>query len=464
MLYKASKSLLLALVLVFTFGAMLHSSTHAQDAKTIKIFLGSVGDLKPDQAIVDRWAADKGVKVEFVYAPQSATDILAVIQQFLAAKSQDVDIIQFDTIWPGILAPNMLDLAPYIEKAGFDTTQFYPRLFQNNIVDGKVVGLPWFTDAGLLYYRIDLLKKYGYDAAPTTWDELTAMATKIQEGERAAGNSEFYGYVFQANAYEGLTCDALEWQFSNGGGSIVEADGTISVNNPATIKALERAAGWVGTIAPEGVTTYQEEDARRVFQAGNAAFMRNWPYAFLLGQGGADGKTETAIKDQFNVAPLPAGDAGYGAAALGGWQLGVSAYSPNADLAAELVLYLVSPEVQKERALKLSNLPTIESLYTDSDIAVQIPFIAQLVPVFQNASPRPSTVTASKYNDVSVAYFTAVHSVLTGDADAATAMEDLETQLGDILGDGFKVGAPPAAMPMGTAEAMMPTAEATAAK
>jgi trehalose/maltose transport system substrate-binding protein len=353
----------------------------------------------------------------------------------------------------------MLDLAPYIESAGFDTAAFYPRLFQNNIVDGKVVGLPWFTDAGLLYYRTDLLEKYSLEV-PTTWDELQAAATTIQEGERAAGNAEFYGFVYQANAYEGLTCDALEWQFSNGGGSIVESDGTISVNNPATVAALERAASWVGTIAPEGVTTYQEEDARRVFQAGNAAFMRNWPYAYLLGQGGADGSAETAIKGLFNVAPLPAGDAGYGAAALGGWQLGVSAYSPNADLAAELVLYLVSPEVQKERALRLSNLPTIESLYTDAEIAEKIPFIAQLVPVFQNASPRPSTVTAEKYNDVSVAYFTAVHSVLTGEADAATAMEDLEVQLEDILGEGFQVGEPPV-MDMSTEAAPMATAEAT---
>jgi len=458
MWYKASKSLLLAFVLALTFGVMLQSSIHAQDAKKLKIFLGSVGDLAPDQAIVDRWAADKGVTVEFVYAPQSATDILAVIQQFLAAKSTEVDLIQFDTIWPGILAPNMLDLGPYIEKAGFDTTQFYPRLYQNNVVDGKVVGLPWFTDAGLLYYRTDLLEKYNLDV-PTTWDELTTEAQTIQDGEREAGNSEFYGFVYQANAYEGLTCDALEWQFSNGGGSIVEADGTISVNNPATIAALERAASWVGTIAPEDVTTYQEEDARRVFQAGNAAFMRNWPYAYVLGQGGADGTGETAVKGMINVAPLPAGDAGYGAAALGGWQLGVSAYSANPDLAVDLLLYLVSPEVQKERALKLSNLPTIESLYSDEDIAAQIPFIAQLVPVFQNASPRPSTVTAAKYNDVSVAYFTAVHSVLTGDADAATAMEDLETQLEDILGDGFPVGPVPM---MATSEAMpMATAEAT---
>jgi trehalose/maltose transport system substrate-binding protein len=439
---RITKFLMLALVLALVFSGVV--STAKAQGKKLTIFLGSVGDLKPDQDIVDRWGKEKGVTVEFVYAPQSATDILAVIQQFLAAKSADVDLIQFDTIWPGIIAPNMLDLAPFVEKMKVDTTAFYPRLYSNNIVAGKVVGLPWFTDAGLLYFRTDLLKKYGYEAAPKTWDELAEMAKKIQDGERAAtGNNDFYGFVFQANAYEGLTCDALEWQFSNGGGSIIEADNTISVNNPATIKAIERAKSWIGTIAPTGVTTYQEEDARRVFQAGNAAFMRNWPYAYLLGQGGADGKTETSIKDLFDVAPLPSGDAGYGAAALGGWQIGVSVYTKEPDLAAELAIYLTSAEVQKERALKLSNLPTIKALYTDAEIAEKIPFIAKLVPVFENASPRPSTVTAAKYNDVSVAYFTAVHDVLTGKKDAATSMEDLEAKLEEILGDDFKVGAPP---------------------
>ncbi|MCC7207160.1 MAG: extracellular solute-binding protein, partial [Anaerolineae bacterium] len=231
----------------------------------------------------------------------------------------------------------------------------------------------------------------------------------------------------------------LEWQFANGGVSIVEMDKTVSVNNPAAIEAIERAAGWVGTISPEGVTTYQEEEARRVWQAGNAAFMRNWPYAYVLGQGGADGTQETAIKDKFAVTVLPGG-----AAALGGWQLGVSAYSANVDLATQLALWLTSPEQQKERWLKLTNLPTIPTVYTDADVLAATPWVEALVPVFENASPRPSTVTAEKYNDVSVAYFTAVHSVLTGESDAATALEDLEVQLQDILGDEFTPGEPPA--------------------
>lgn len=433
----------LTLALILAVSVFAVSATKAQTPK-LKIFLGSVGDIAQDQAIVDRWAKENNVEVEVVLGPQSATDYLAQIQQFLAAKSTDIDLIQFDVIWPGILAPNMLDLNPHVQAANFDMSQFYQRIVQNNTVEGKLVGLPWFTDAGLLYYRTDLLEKYGYKEPPQTWDQLTEMATKIQEGERAAGNAEFWGFVWQGNAYEGLTCDALEWQFSNGGGSIVEVDKTISVNNEAVVKALERAKAWVGTISPEGVVTYQEEDARRVFQAGNAAFMRNWPYAYVLGQGGADGTQETAIKDKFSVSALPEGDAGVRAAALGGWQLGVNAYTANPELAAKLAIWLTSPEQQKERWLKLNNLPTMPAIYKDADVLAATPWVANLVPVFENASPRPSTVTAEKYNDVSVAYFTAVHDVLTGKTDAATALEDLEARLLDLLGPDFKAGPPPA--------------------
>lgn len=427
-------SLFVVLLVVVIAGS---AFVRAQDMPTLRVFLGSVGDLDTEQAILDRWGAENNVNVEIVRGPQSATDYLAQLQQIFAARSAEIDLIQFDVIWPGILAPNMLDLGPALEASGL-ADHFYQRILANNTVDGKVVGLPWFTDAGMLYYRTDLLEKYGFDGPPTTWDELESMAQTIQDGERAAGNSEFYGFVWQGNAYEGLTCDALEWQFGNGGGSIVEMDKTISVNNPKAIEAFERAAGWVGTISPQGVTTYQEEDARRVWQAGNAAFMRNWPYAYVLGQGGADGTQETAIKDLFNVTALPGGGA-----ALGGWQLGVSAYSANTELASQLAIWLVQPEQQKERWLKLTNLPTMPEVYQDPEVLEATPWIEALIPVFENASPRPSTVTAEKYNDVSTAYFTAVHSILTGESDAATAVEDLELKLQDILGDDFKIGPPP---------------------
>ena len=110
------------------------------------------------------------------------------------------------------------------------------------------------------------------------------MATKIQDGERKAGKPDFQGFVFQGKASESVTCNAIEWVYSYGGGTIVEPDKKVTINNPNAIKALETAKSWVGTISPLGVTTYGEEEARNIWQAGNAAFMRNWPYAYSLGQ------------------------------------------------------------------------------------------------------------------------------------------------------------------------------------
>lgn len=399
-----------------------------EDEVTVTVVTGAVGqEQEVTQQALDMFmeACPNVTAVQFE-TPDSATDRLAFYLQFLEAQSSEIDLYQIDVIWPGILAEHMIDLAPYIGDAIND---HFPAIVQNNTVDGKLVAIPWFTDAGLLYYRTDLLEKYGYDAPPATWAELEEMAATIQEGERAEGNAEFWGYVWQGNAYEGLTCDAIEWQASEGGGTIISPEGEIQVNNEATIAAIERAAGWVGTISPDGVVGYQEEDARNTWQQGNAAFMRNWPYAYSLGN--AD---DSPIKGLFDVSPLPAGESGSPAAALGGWQLAVSKYSANPDAAAALAVWLTGPEVQKLRAINASLNPTIQSLYEDPEVLEASPFFGSLYDVFINATPRPSTVTGEKYNEVSVAYFTAVHSVLTGQQDAETALTLLELDLQEILG------------------------------
>src|SRR5690606_40808892 len=133
---------------------------------------------------------------------------------------------QVDVIWPGIIAEWAEDLKPAL--GALDNN--FKAIVDNNTVDGKLVAAPYYTDAGLLYYRTDLLEKYGFQP-PQTWAELEEQARTIQEGERAT-NPDFWGYVWQGKAYEGLTCNALEWQVSYGGGFIVEPDGTVSLNNP----------------------------------------------------------------------------------------------------------------------------------------------------------------------------------------------------------------------------------------
>ncbi|HDQ34891.1 MAG TPA: extracellular solute-binding protein, partial [Chloroflexi bacterium] len=274
---------------------------------TITIATGAVGiEFELSQAAAQRYMdMNPNVTVRVLDTPDMVQDRLGLYLQFFEARSAEVDVYQIDVIWPGDLAEHFVDLYEYGARdvAG----DHFPAIIENNTVDGRLVGIPWFTDAGLLYYRTDLLEKYGYTAPPATWAELEEMAQTIQDGERADGNTDFWGFVWQGNAYEGLTCDALEWIDSNGGGTIVSPDKVITINNPAAIAIVDRAATWVGTISPPGVVGFAEEDARAVWQSGNAAFMRNWPYAYSLGN--AD---DSVIAGLFDVVPLPAGDAGSG--------------------------------------------------------------------------------------------------------------------------------------------------------
>ena len=374
---------------------------------------------------------DYNVTVNVQQGPESATDRFALYLQTFQAQAADVDILEIDVIWPGDLAEHLVD---FYQTDGVqdDMQGYFPAIVENNTVDGKLVGIPYYTDAGLLYYRTDLLQKYGFDGPPQTWSELQEMAQTIQEGEQA-NNQDFTGFVWQGEAYEGLTCDALEWIASFGGGSIISPDGQIEVYNDQTIAALEAAAGWVGTISPQAVTGFQEEDARRIFSAGNAAFMRNWPYAYSLLEG-----TDSAVStDVVGIGPLPAGDGDNAApaATLGGWQIGVSRYSNNPEVAVDVARFLTSYDEQLQRALDLSNLPTIEAIYQDQQLLDSpVSWFADLLPVFRNAVARPSTVSAPRYNEVSRAFFTAVHDVLTGNNDADSAMGELEITLEDLTG------------------------------
>lgn len=391
---------------------------------------GAVGNAVEDfVAIVKPWEERTGNKVTMVPMPASTTDQFGQYRLWLAAGATDIDVYATDVIWAPQLADHFVDLT---EVAKDVLPKHFPSIVESQTVNGKVVAMPFFTDAPALYYRKDLLEKYG-KPVPKTWAELTETAQIIQDGERGEGKADFHGFVWQGNAYEGLTCDALEWVKSHGGGQIVEPDGTISINNPNAVAALEQAKAWVGTISPEGVLAYQEEEARGVWQTGNAAFMRNWPYAYGLGEG-----DDSAVKGLFDVATLPVGKEGDpSAATLGGWNVAVSKYSTKQEAAISLVLYLGSEEAQKIHALRAGNLPTIMSLYEDPEIAAAKPIIPRWKEVFLNAVPRPSAPTKGKYNEVSAKFWSAVHNTLSGQGTAAENLELLEVELNDIKGSGW---------------------------
>jgi trehalose/maltose transport system substrate-binding protein len=372
------------------------------------------------KALITEWAEKTGNKVEIISRPNDATATLQQYQQYWAAKSPDVDVYQVDVIWQGIAAPHSVDLKKYFTAD--EISAHFPRIIENNTVNGKLVSIPWFTDAGILYYRTDLLEKYGYKEPPKTWEELAEMAKKIQDGERKAGKPDFQGFVFQGKASESVTCNALEWVYSYGGGVIIEPDKKVTINNPNAIKALQTARSWVGTISPAGVVTYGEEEARNVWQQGNAAFMRNWPYAYATGQ-----DPKSPIAGKFDVLVLPkGGDNGKNAACLGGWQLMVSTYSKAQDVAADLVKFMASPASQKKRAIQLSQFPTLPALYSDPEVLAKNGWFKNMLDVLKNAVARPSTITGADYNQISTAFFQNVNKVLSGGESAQDAVQQVE--------------------------------------
>jgi trehalose/maltose transport system substrate-binding protein len=405
--------------------SMMAASAVAVDISIVSGATG--GDLEFAKAKFADFAKETGINVKIVPMPSSTTDQFGQYKLWLAAGNSDIDIYQTDVIWAPQLADQFVDLSAAAKDVAKD---HFKSIIESQTVNGKLVAIPFFTDAPALYYRKDLLDKYKL-AAPKTWDEMAKAAKTVMDGEKSA---DLQGFVFQGNAYEGLTCDALEWVKSNGGGQIVEPDGKISINNPKAAAALERAKGWVGTISPKGVLSYQEEESRGVWQTGNAVFMRNWPYAFALGN-----KDDSKVKGQFDVVPLPSGGEGTtSAATLGGWNLAVSKYSKNQEAAIKAVMYLASAKIQKANALEQTHLPTIVSVYDDADVKAKQPVLVKWKDVFLAAVPRPSAPTKIKYNEVSNKFWSAVHDTLEGKGSAADNLKKLEAQLTEIKGDGWK--------------------------
>jgi trehalose/maltose transport system substrate-binding protein len=410
----------------FAVGTMLAAGPAA--AVEMSIVSGDTGNgLEVLREILDLYEKNSGNKVTIVPMPSSTTDQFGQYKLWLAAENSDIDVYQTDVIWAPQLANQFVDLTEATKDV---VGAHFPSIIESQTVNGKLVALPIFTDAPALYYRKDLLDKYGAKV-PTTWTEMAETAKMIMDKEREAGNKDMWGFVFQGNAYEGLTCNALEWVKSFGGGQIIEADGTVSINNPQAAAAIDMAKSWIGTISPPGVLAYQEEESRGVWQTGNAVFMRNWPYAYSLGNG-----EDSPIKGKFDVTTLPegSGDSARSAATLGGWNLAVSKYSNNPDAAIELVKWIASPEMQKIRTLKASNLPTIQALYDDPDIAKQQSIIPRWKEVFLNAVPRPSAPAKVRYNEVSSQFWTAVHKTLSGEGTAADNLADLEVTLTKLKG------------------------------
>jgi trehalose/maltose transport system substrate-binding protein len=381
---------------------------------------------------VQAFTEETGIRVKRLPRPEGSLNQLVMWRELLQRRAATPDVYGIDVIWSGIFSQYLMDLKPYFTT---ELSAQYPVVAVSYTVGDKVVAMPRHAYVGVLMYRADLLRRYGYREPPKTWDELEMMAARIQAGERAKGQKDFWGFVWQGGFNEDLTCSGLEWQASEGGGRIIEEDKTISVNNARTIRAWQRAARWVGSISPPAVVAYEKWDADNVWDSGRAAFHRAWvsDYSLFVFH------TPPGNATQYGVTSMPGGSAGR-ADTLGGNGLAVSRTSAHPREALQLIRFLLRRDVQLMRARANSEAPKEQELYDLPEILGPYPQLAVSWQHRGSVVARPSIVSGEKYEDVSRAYIRALHSVLTGEKTAPVAAAALERELIQITG--FQPGSP----------------------
>jgi len=378
-----------------------------------------------------------GIQVRRLPRPDGSLNQLALWRELLQKRGPVPDAVSIDVIWSGMLNEYLMDLRPYFaaELATQD-----PVVVASYTVGDKLVAVPHHAYVGALFYRPDLLRTYGYREPPKTWDQLETMAGRIQAGERARGKKDFWGYVWEGGFDEDLTCSGLEWQTSEGGGRIIEADKTVSVNNPQAIRAWQRAARWVGSVSPPGVVAYGKWDAQNVWSSGKAAFLRSWQGDYNLMARGWPFSGSPRVKiTEFGVTSVPGGRAGR-AGTLGGNGLAVSRTSAHPREALELIRFLVQKDAELMRDSTHGELPLGLELYEPPAILKAYAGDAKSMKPAGGLVARPSVAAGSKYEDVTRAYIRAVHSVLTREKLASVTAADLEKELVGITG--FRNGPP----------------------
>lgn len=385
--------------------------------------------------LTQQFTARTGIQIRELPQPETAFDQLDLQRKLLRPGASGIDLLGIDLIWSATLGSDLIDLAP---QSATEISSLDPQLPPDYTVDGKLVAIPYQVNVGALEYRKDLLHEYGYDHPPRTWDELERMARRIQSGERAKGKKDFWGFVWQGAATESLTCNALEWQVAEGGGRIIESDRTVSVNNPAAIRAWQRARHWIGSISPPSVLAYREIDSMNAFGSGKAAFNRVWLGTTITRRGQSPQVYWRNLNPivETGFTSMPGGPAG-SASTLGGSGLAVSRYSTHPGDAIEFVRFLVRAQIQSNENRKSAPPDGFEvysppsALDQQGDSQQQIQHPIRLV-------NRPSVEAGGRYKEVSAAYAAAVHSVLTGQKRAPEAAAELEKQLVEITG--FRTG------------------------
>jgi multiple sugar transport system substrate-binding protein len=378
------------------------------------------------QPLVDKFnQQSKGFKVQYREMPTDTGQYFDKLRTQFQAGGGDIDVIGADVIWPAQFAANgwLLDVTDKFPES--EQQKFIEAPVQSMIYEDKIYGVPWFTDAGLLYYRQDLLEKAGFSEPPKTWEELQQMAEKVMQDEGIKN-----GFVFQGSQYEGGVCNGLEYIWTHGGNALDPNDPSkVVIDSPEAAAGLATEHSMITSgVTTKAVATYTETETDPAFLNGEAVFARNWPYMYGL----AGSEDYPDVKpEQIGIAPLPLAEgANQIASALGGWNMLISATSDKQEEAWEFVQFMTGEESQKTRALQGSFLPTRTSLYSDQEIQEKVPVVGLGEEALKNARPRP---VSPYYSDMSLEMQEQFNASLKGEVSPEEAVKTLQGSLTEIV-------------------------------
>jgi multiple sugar transport system substrate-binding protein len=417
----------------------IHFSTGTQTTDTLA---GMIADFNTN------FSDSYGFKVQLDSAAFETTSQHDTYLADFQAHSTDLDVISMDVIWPAEFAS-----AGYIVPLDnvFNTSyqsQFLQAPIQAGTVDGHIYGVPWFHDSAMLFYRSDILQYANAHsiiddpsgAPPATWAQLNdwTVAMMGDSGLKSQFNITS-GFVWQGKSYEGLMCDFMEYIGGTGTYTFLNADQSSAVFNTSSgiSSALQYMKGLIDNGAsPKSVLTYDEEGSRAVWNAGNAIFMRNWPYAYALSLAspqlnGTDAGTGVQT---FNVTTMPAQNATVAnprTSCLGGWQLGVSAYSKYQTQAKEFVMWLTDAKQQTTYFLGGGETPTLKALYDSPAIMnSKQGYVHNYLSVFEAALPRP---VSALYPQMSAEIAPTINNYLGGGISLSAALDKLQADTNTII-------------------------------
>jgi multiple sugar transport system substrate-binding protein len=350
-------------------------------------------------------------QVRLIELPEAADAQRQQMVQNAQTKSDAYSVLALDVVWTAEFAANRW--ITELPKSQIDLSKVLPPTVQTGTYRDRLYAAPWKTNAGLLFYRTDLLEKAGISGPPKTWNELKADCAKVK-------GVDCYGGQF--DKYEGLTVNFSE-AIESAGGTVVDAQGKPNVNTPQAKQGLDfLAQGFKSGLIPKEAITYQEEPSRRAFEKGNMLFLRQWPYQWALSN------DAPKVKGKFDVAPLP-GLSGPGAPTLGGYNLSISQFAKNKATALDFIKFLTSENSERANLLATSEAPALAALYDDQELQKKFPYLQILKASLLNAKPRPKVV---RYGDVTSAIQEDAYAALTGTKTSDQALTELQTKLGQL--------------------------------